>query len=155
MVAESQRARGVHMVDESERPMFQKYRFHAYYLWVVLHEILGHGTGKLLMENSQGKFNFDPNEPPLNPLTGKPIDSWYLPGQTWTSVFEDLATTVDECRAELVGAFMVSDADILDLFGYTIDGEIKQSYGEAHSYINDKSNTVPVSYIQYVPPAWS
>ena len=155
MVAESQRARGVHMVDESERPMFQKYRFNAYYLWVVLHEILGHGTGKLLMENSQGKFNFDPNEPPLNPLTGKPIDSWYLPGQTWTSVFEDLATTVDECRAELVGAFMVSDADILDLFGYTIDGEIKQSYGEAHSYINDKSNTVPVSYIQYVPPAWS
>lgn len=132
------------MVEEYERERYQKYRFHVYYLWVVLHEILGHGTGKLLMENPAGQFNFDRNNPPSNPLTGKPVDSWYLPGQTWTSVFGDLATTVDECRAELVGAYMISDADILILFGYTHGGKIKQTLSKAHSCINARSNAVSV-----------
>ena len=35
-----------------EKPgTFSKHRRHAYYLWVVLHELFGHGTGKLLQEN--------------------------------------------------------------------------------------------------------
>lgn len=118
------------MVDESERAIFQSHRFHAYYIWVVLHEILGHGTGKLLTEEPEGNFNFDINSPPLNPLTGKPIDTWYLPDQTWTGVFEDLATTVDECRAELVGAYLIDDPDILLLFGYTDDSGVKPDDGK-------------------------
>jgi dipeptidyl-peptidase-3 len=121
------------MVDESERKAFQKHRFAAYYIWVVLHEILGHGTGKLLVEDSSGDFNFDSERPPLNPLTDKPIDSWYLPGETWTGVFGDLATTVDECRAELVGAYLIDDAEILQLFGYTGDSEIKADDGKRNS----------------------
>ncbi|RMJ26745.1 Peptidase family M49 [Aspergillus sp. HF37] len=125
MATESQRARGMHMVDKSERTTFQSHRFHAYYLWVVLHEVLGHGTGKLLMQDAAGTFNFDPNSPPVDPLTGKPVCCWYHPGQTWTDVFGDLATTVDECRAELVGAYLMDDLDILRLFGYTDDSEVK------------------------------
>ncbi|GFF48981.1 dipeptidyl peptidase III [Aspergillus lentulus] len=125
MIAESKRARGIHMIYESERKIFQEHRFTAYYIWVVLHEILGHGTSKLLQEHSQGYFNFDREHPPLNPLTGKPIDSWYGPGETWTGVFADLSTTVDECRAELVGAYLIDVPEILELFGCTADSEIK------------------------------
>lgn len=119
MVAESHRSRGLHMIDESERDEFKKNRFPVYYIWVVLHEILGHGTGRFLTESTPGNFNFDQERPPINPITEKPIDTWYGPGQTWTGVFGDLSTTVDECRAELVGAYLVDDPTVLDLFGYS------------------------------------
>jgi dipeptidyl-peptidase III len=110
--------------DPSEAHDFLKHRDHAFYLWVVFHELLGHGTSKLLVENPAGVFNFDISNPPLNPLTGKPITSWYRPGQTWNGVFADLATTVDECRAECVGACLMSDMEILALFGYTDQSDI-------------------------------
>ena len=125
MTAESRRDRGLHLVDESEQGVFKEHRPHAYYIWVVLHEILGHGTGRFLTETSSGNFNFNPDLPPLNPITNTPIHTWYRPGQTWTGVFEDLSTTVDECRAELVGAYLIDDEDILAIFGYTSDGNIK------------------------------
>ncbi|KAL4893275.1 peptidase family M49-domain-containing protein [Aspergillus ambiguus] len=125
MLAESYRARGLGLVDQSERESFKAHRFHAYYIWVVLHEILGHGTGKLLVESTPGSFNFDPEHPPNNPVTGMPVETWYRPGQTWTGVFEDIATTVDECRAELVGAYLIDEPEILQLFGYNDESDVK------------------------------
>ncbi|KAL4779313.1 peptidase family M49-domain-containing protein [Aspergillus varians] len=125
MLAESYRARGLHMVPKSEQETFKQHRSHAYYIWVVLHEMLGHGTGRFLAETTPGNFNFDPNNPPVNPITGDPVKTWYKPGQTWTGVFEDISTTVDECRAELVGACLLDDPKILALFGYTQQGHIK------------------------------
>lgn len=130
MVSESSRARGLHMVDASEQETLKRHRFHSYYIWVVLHEILGHGTGRFLSELSPGYFNFDPQNPPLNPLTGKPVDNWYRPGQTWTSVFEDLATTVDECRAEIIGAYLIDEPEILELFGYDEQSEVTTDDGK-------------------------
>ncbi|KAL4792863.1 dipeptidyl peptidase III [Aspergillus venezuelensis] len=124
MLAESHRERGAWMISESEISTFKQHLPHAYYIWVVLHEILGHGTGRFLTEASQGIFNFDRDRPPLDPTTGEPVKSWYQPGQTWTGVFGDLATTVDECRAELVGAYSIDDEDILGLFGVTEYGDV-------------------------------
>jgi dipeptidyl-peptidase-3 len=111
-------------LDPSEVPRFLKHREHAFYLWVVFHELLGHGTGKLFLEDQSGGFNFDPKDLPTNPLTGKPICSWYKYGQNWTGVFGDIATTVDECRAECVGAFLLSDMELLSMFGYNDETEI-------------------------------
>ncbi|KAL4735580.1 peptidase family M49-domain-containing protein [Aspergillus similis] len=125
MLAESHRARGLYMVPESDQAIFKQHRPHAYYIWVVLHEIFGHGTGRFLTETTPGNFSFDPNDPPSNPITGDPVKTWYKPGQTWTGVFEDISTTVDECRAELVGAYLLDDPEILALFGYTQKGHIK------------------------------
>ncbi|KAL4942024.1 hypothetical protein BDV06DRAFT_235687 [Aspergillus oleicola] len=124
MLAESHRERGLYMVSESERSIFKQHRPHAYYIWVVLHEILGHGTGRFLKETSPGIFNFEPEGLPVDPITDGPVTSWYKSGQTWTGVFGDLSTTVDECRAELVGAYLIDDVDILGLFGFTQDGNI-------------------------------
>ncbi|KAI1462265.1 dipeptidyl peptidase III [Annulohypoxylon moriforme] len=114
-------------IDDSEMEVFQKHKYPAYYWWVVLHELLGHGTGKMMIEEPANKFNFDPTNPPINPLDGKPIESWYKPGQTWTGEFGDLATTLDECRAELVGAYLMDDMELLALFGFTEESDIRAS----------------------------
>ncbi|OJJ75141.1 hypothetical protein ASPBRDRAFT_193801 [Aspergillus brasiliensis CBS 101740] len=125
MVSESSRSRGLHMVNKPEQEAFKEHRFHVYYIWVVLHEILGHGTGRFLTESPDGHLNFSPEKPPLDLFTGKPVESWYRAGQTWTGVFNDLATTVDECRAELVGAYLIDYLDILRIFVYTDQSEVQ------------------------------
>jgi dipeptidyl-peptidase-3 len=118
MSAESSRAEISPFIDPREVDIFHKHKFPAYYIWVVLHELLGHGTGKMMTQSDQNHFNFDIENRPTDPLTGEAITSWYLPGQTWTGQFADLATTVDECRAELVGAYLMDDAELLRLFGF-------------------------------------
>jgi dipeptidyl-peptidase-3 len=112
------------LFEPSEAATFLKHRDHAFYLWVVFHELLGHGTSKLLTENPSGVFNFDNSQPPINPLTSMPISSWYRPGQTWTGLFGDIATSVDECRAECIGAYLMSDMELLGMFDYTSESEI-------------------------------
>ncbi|RKO86024.1 peptidase family M49-domain-containing protein, partial [Blyttiomyces helicus] len=56
----------------------------------------GHGTGKLLGEDTPGVFNFDSAKPPISPLTGKPIESWYKPGESWGSVFKAVAASYED-----------------------------------------------------------
>lgn len=124
MSAESNETTTSPFIDASEAATFQKHKYPTYYWWVVLHELLGHGTGKMMIETEKGKFNFDIKDPPKNPLTGQPISSWYEPGQTWTGQFGELATTLDECRAELVGAYLMDDQELLNLFGFFPEGAI-------------------------------
>ncbi|KAK8108992.1 peptidase M49- dipeptidyl-peptidase III [Apiospora sp. TS-2023a] len=84
----------------------------------VTHELIGHGTGKLFVETLTGSFNFDKYDPPSSPDTGKPVTTWYKPGQTWNTVFGKLAPTVEECRAFLVAGYLADNKDILAIFGY-------------------------------------
>lgn len=125
MSAESNTADACPFIDPSEAKIFQENKYPAYYWWVVLHELLGHGTGKMMMQESENQFNFDINSPPVNPLTSEPIATWYKPGQTWTGLFGDLATTVDECRAELVGAYLMDNKELLEIFGFNDKSEIR------------------------------
>jgi len=90
----------------------------AFELQVANHELLGHGTGKLFTENVDGTKNFDP-EKVINPLTGKPITSWYKPGQSWGSILGEVSSSLEECRAETVALYLVSNTDILKIFNYT------------------------------------
>lgn len=57
----------------------------------VLTSVVGHGCGKLLQETSPGVYNFNHENPPVSPITGQPVKTWYKPGQTWGSVFGGLA----------------------------------------------------------------
>jgi dipeptidyl-peptidase-3 len=105
-------------IKSSDLATYQKYRDPAFEVQVGLHELLGHGCGKLLQETSPGVFNFDASNPPISPLSGQPIETWYKPGQTWGSVFGPLAASYEECRAECVAMALSCEFPILALFGF-------------------------------------
>ena len=156
MAVESQ-AQQYPFIDASEAQEFKRCKFPAYYWWVVLHELLGHGTGRMMVETEEGKYNFDINNPPINPITGQPISSWYKPGQTWTGQFEELATTVDECRAELVGAYLMDDVELLELFGFTKASDVTAAACRLTFLQDDmqQSSDINTSDVQSVSATWS
>lgn len=98
--------------------IYQNNRDEAFEVQVGIHELLGHGSGKLLQENAPGEYNFDIKNPPINPLTNNPCTSWYKPGQTWSSVFGSIASSMEENRAELVAMALSCDFEILKIFGF-------------------------------------
>ncbi|KAJ3307349.1 hypothetical protein HDU76_004650 [Blyttiomyces sp. JEL0837] len=106
----------VTFIHPDDLPMFEKYRGEAFEVQVGLHELLGHGTGKLLQEEPAGTFNFDKENPPKNPLTGEPVTTWYKPGQTWGSQFGSISNTFEECRAETVAMSLIVNKEILSVF---------------------------------------
>lgn len=68
-------------IADEEQETFRKYSSPAFEVQVGLHELIGHGSGKLLAEKADGGFNFD--RALVNPLTGTPVETWYKPGETW------------------------------------------------------------------------
>ncbi|KFY97748.1 hypothetical protein V500_01932 [Pseudogymnoascus sp. VKM F-4518 (FW-2643)] len=85
-----------YFIEESEKETYLKHIDQSVTFKIALHEVFGHGTGKLLSETSEGEYNFDIAEPPLNPLTGKPITSWYKIGERTSSVFGDMDMSIEE-----------------------------------------------------------
>ncbi|KAL8243787.1 hypothetical protein R6Q59_010045 [Mikania micrantha] len=98
--------------------IYRKYRDSAFEVQVGIHELLGHGTGKLLQETSPDVYNFDVHNLPISPIDNKPISTWYKPGQTWGSVFGSIASSYEECRAECVAMALSCDFSILQIFGF-------------------------------------
>ncbi|KAH7095440.1 peptidase family M49-domain-containing protein [Paraphoma chrysanthemicola] len=105
-------------IKDSDLATYQRYRDEAFEVQVGLHELLGHGCGKLLQETSPGEYNFDFERKPISPLSGQPIKTWYKPGQTWGSVFGPIAASYEECRAECVAMALSCEFPILALFGF-------------------------------------
>ncbi|VVT46966.1 uncharacterized protein SAPINGB_P001476 [Magnusiomyces paraingens] len=106
-----------------DAPLHDKLRGPSFEVQVGIHELLGHGTGKLLSENSDGTFNFDKENPPISPITGKPVTTYYKKGETWGSVFGSLAGSYEECRAETVAMYLATDKSLLKIFGHGETGE--------------------------------
>lgn len=108
----------VPFIRDEDLEVYTKHRDSAFEVQVGIHELLGHGTGKLLHETNPGSFNFNRGSPPIHPITNKPITTWYKPGQTWSSVFGSIASSYEECRAECVAMALCCDFEILKIFGY-------------------------------------
>ncbi|QPG76406.1 hypothetical protein FOA43_003795 [Brettanomyces nanus] len=107
----------ISFISQDLQNVYDEYRTQAFEVQVGIHELLGHGTGKLLMQNDDKSFNFDTANPPIG-LDGKPVKTYYKPGETWGSLFGSLAGPYEECRAESVAMFLVTDRKLLEIFGY-------------------------------------
>ncbi|KAK3115789.1 hypothetical protein LTR53_004520 [Teratosphaeriaceae sp. CCFEE 6253] len=105
-------------IRDADQDVWDRYKDPAFEVQVGLHELLGHGCGKLLQETEPGVYNFDHDAPPLSPITGKPITTWYKPGETWGSVFGGMGPSYEECRAESVAMSLCPDYEILAIFGF-------------------------------------
>ncbi|KAK1730790.1 hypothetical protein CaCOL14_002881 [Colletotrichum acutatum] len=126
-------------ISDADLELYHKYRDPAFEVQVGLHELTGHGCGKLLQETSPGTYNFDEKNPPVSPLTDKPVTTWYKPGQTWGSVFGSLAASYEECRAELVAMYLGCEFPVLKIFGF----------GDGSTDINNEAgNVLYAAYLQ-------
>ncbi|CDO92836.1 unnamed protein product [Kluyveromyces dobzhanskii CBS 2104] len=95
-----------------------KYQSDSFEVQVGIHELLGHGSGKLLCELEDGTFNFDKSSPPVG-LDGKPVTTYYKKGETWGSKFGAVAGAYEECRAEAIAMYLITNRKLLDIFGFT------------------------------------
>ncbi|KAL7663878.1 Dipeptidyl peptidase 3 [[Candida] zeylanoides] len=101
----------VTFIEKSLGDKFKKYRDEAFEVQVGLHELLGHGTGKLLQEVSEGVFNFDREAHPE-------IKTYYKSTETWGSLFGSISGSFEECRAELVALYLIlkHPGEVLPIF---------------------------------------
>ncbi len=77
------KATNMQYLKQGDIDLMVKYDKESLTLIVALHELLGHGTGKLLTKNLEsGELNFPADL--KNPFTGEPITTYYLSNETWS-----------------------------------------------------------------------
>jgi len=104
-------------IRQDDLDLFQKYQSDSFEVQVGIHELLGHGSGKLLLQTGPDEFNFDHTNPPLG-LDGQPVTTYYKQGETWGSLFGSLAGAFEETRAEVVAMFLITNRKLLEIFGF-------------------------------------
>ena len=104
----------VTFIDDADVELYQSLVTEAFEVQVGLHELLGHGSGKMFMGNSVASSLEDI----INPLTSKCVESYYKDGETYDSKFGSMGSSYEECRAECVGMSLCPNETVLKIFGH-------------------------------------
>ena len=92
-----------------------KYSTESLTLVVALHELLGHGTGKLFTkDDTTGVTNFAADT--KNPFTGEPITTFYTSSETWSQKFGKMHSGYEECRADSVALHLIHFDEPFEIF---------------------------------------
>jgi dipeptidyl-peptidase-3 len=107
----------ISFVKDADQELYKTLKSHAFEVQVGIHELLGHGSGKLYHQNTDDAKALL-SEKVINPLTQAPITGpFYAPGATWGSTFASLAPSYEECRAECSGLYLCLESSVLEVFG--------------------------------------
>ena len=153
-------------VPKEDLPRIEKVATRCQELNVALHELIGHGSGKLFMEKENGSLNFDPATTP-NMLNPNDKVTWYKHNETWNTKFGQVSTSFEECRADVSALYLgylpeaytlfdISSEEINDvmwymsvnyfrkaIFGMKVFEPKNQKWGQAHT----QGNYVIFNYI--------
>jgi len=85
----------------------------CYEVKVGCHELLGHGSGKLI-------YRGDSEETPTftDPITGEAYQSCYEKGELYNEKFGTISTSYEECRADATAFFLSPMPEVYTLFGF-------------------------------------
>lgn len=93
--------------------LLNKHTLRCYEVHVGLHELLGHGVGKLIYRNADGTC---PSY--TDPITGESFESCYEEGETFNGKFAAISASYEECRADTCGYFLCQLPEVYTLFGF-------------------------------------
>eukprot|EP00929_Paragymnodinium_shiwhaense_P047766 TRINITY_DN24224_c0_g1_i1.p1 TRINITY_DN24224_c0_g1~~TRINITY_DN24224_c0_g1_i1.p1 ORF type:complete len:756 (+),score=194.70 TRINITY_DN24224_c0_g1_i1:83-2350(+) len=112
----------VTFIAEADQAMFKKLKGESFEVQVGIHELLGHGSGRLFHQGTEAADGAKAAPHPLKDLLPEcsSIEGpFYEANSTWDSTFGKLASSYEECRAECCGIYLSLEADILRVFGHT------------------------------------
>eukprot|EP01062_Namystynia_karyoxenos_P031732 TRINITY_DN2350_c0_g1_i1.p2 TRINITY_DN2350_c0_g1~~TRINITY_DN2350_c0_g1_i1.p2 ORF type:complete len:853 (+),score=326.41 TRINITY_DN2350_c0_g1_i1:112-2559(+) len=92
--------------------LLYKHLAQAYDLQVGIHELLGHGSGKLFEIDDSGKITNLKGQLPADVTPGG-----YSKGQTWDSVFTKDGSPIEECRAEAIAIYLGVEPEATKIWG--------------------------------------
>lgn len=98
-------------ISAEDDALFKKFKVPSFEVQVGLHELLGHGSGKLFYKDDKDI------EDPLSE-TGETIRSWYEPGENYDSKFTTISSSYEECRAECAGLHLCMVPGVPEIFGH-------------------------------------
>jgi len=105
----------IQFLSQADVDLICEYSKESLTLIVALHELLGHGTGKLLTKDTAtGELNFPQDL--KNPFTGEAISTFYLSTETWSQKFGKLHSGYEECRADSVALFLMHFEEPFKIF---------------------------------------
>ena len=114
-------AKPVTFVADEDQALFKALKGESFEVQVGVHELLGHGSGKLFHRGTPDAERLLADKV-AHPLHGEPVSGpFYAPGATWDSTFGKLASAYEECRAECAGIYLCLEPRVLSVFGH--DGE--------------------------------